>query len=213
MRHVVSQKRRIVVLGASGATGQLVVSTALERGHDVTAVVRRPGAFEPRELLHEAMWTDLGDVRALSEVIAGTDVVISALGGAAKGPTTVCTEGMRSAVTAMGQVGVKRLLAVSAHGVAETHDQSLYSLAVWAGVAGRMRDKESMESVITRSQLAWTLVRPPSLRNRPPTGHYRVGTDLRIRLWSSIGRADLAAFLVTEVEEPRFIHAFPRVSQ
>ena len=40
----------------------------------------------------------------------------------------------------MAATGVKRLIAVSAHGVLETHDQSLYSLAVWAGVADRMRD-------------------------------------------------------------------------
>lgn len=202
-----------MILGASGATGQLVVSTALERGHEVTAVVRRRGSFEPRERLHEAIWTDLGDVRSLTGVIKGTDVVISALGGAAKGPTTICTEGIHSAVTAMRQAGVTRLLAISAHGVAETHDRSLYSLAVWASVPGRMHDKESMESMITGSDLAWTLVRPPALRNRSPTGRYRVGNDLQIRLWSSIGRADLAQFLVSEVEQPRFIHAFPKISR
>jgi putative NADH-flavin reductase len=150
-------------------------------------------------------------VPALTRALPGTNVVISALGGASKGPTAVCAEGIRSAVTAMKAAGVARLIAVSAHGVLETHDKSLYSLAVWENVAERMHDKEAMEALITASGLEWTIVRPPKLSDHRGIGKYRVGTDLRIRLWSSIGRADLAAFLVDEAETPQYTHAYPRV--
>lgn len=121
----------------------------------------------------------------------------------------MCTDGIRSAVTAMNRVGVSRLVVVSAHGVAESHDRSLYSLAVWGSVANRMRDKEIMESLITESDLDWTIVRPPALNDGPAIGRYQVATDLPIRLRTSIGRADPADFLVREAKNSKFIGAFP----
>ncbi|WP_199444529.1 NAD(P)H-binding protein [Umezawaea beigongshangensis] len=184
---------------------------ALQRGHHVVALVRRAGTFEPSESLSEVTWPEVTDVSALTRALPGTSVVISALGGADKGPTTVCAEGIRSAITAMKEAGVARLIALSAHGVLETHDKSLYSRAVWANVAERMRDKEAMEPLITASGLNWTIVRLPKLSDHDAIGKYRVGTDLPIRLWSSIGRADLAAFLVDEAETPRYAHAYPRI--
>ena len=212
MGHCVSEIG-VAVLGASGATGRHVVHAALRRGHEVTALVRRPGSFTPAERLSEVIWTDLFDRATVASALTGMGAVVSTLGGAVKGPTTVCTDGIRSAVAGMDQVGVSRLVAVSAHGVAETHDRSLYSLAVWAGAAERMRDKETMESLITASDLDWTIVRPPALNNTPATSRYRVATDLPIHLWTSIGRADLADFLVREAEQPQYVGAFPRITR
>ncbi|MGI5190699.1 NAD(P)-dependent oxidoreductase [Promicromonospora sp. CA-289599] len=213
MRQSVSKLLRIAVLGATGATGRHVVTAAVERGHDVIALTRRPGSFEPRPRLTETTWADLSDAPGLTRALAGADVVISTLGGANKGPTTVCTDGIRTTVASMGEAGVSRLIVVSAHGVLDSHDRSLYSLAAWAGVGEKLRDKESMEPVVTGSGLEWTLVRPPALTDAAATGAYQVGTDLPIRLWSSIGRADLAGFLVAEAESPRFVRAHPRIYQ
>lgn len=203
----------MAVLGASGATGRQVVATALCRGHAVSAFVRRRGTFHQQERLREESWPQVTDVSALTDALPGVDVVISALGGAPKGPTTVCTDGIRSAVAAMKKAGVTRLIAVSAHGVLETHDKSLYSLGVWAGVADRMRDKETMEPLIATSGLDWTIVRPPKLTNHAATGRYRAGTNLPIRVWSSIGRADLAAFLIDEAETRQYVRAYPRITR
>ncbi|GAA2655033.1 NAD(P)-dependent oxidoreductase [Paractinoplanes durhamensis] len=213
MRQDVSQALKIGVVGASGATGRHVVATALERGHIVTACVRRNATFAKQERLTEAIWPDVNDTPALTDALTGADVVISTLGGAAGGPTTVCTDGIRTTLTAMTATGVTRLIAVSAHGVLETHDRSLYSLAVWAGVADRMRDKETMEPLITASGLEWTIVRPPKLSNHPATGSARIGTDLPIRVWSSLSRADLAAFLIDEAETPHHARSYPRITR
>lgn len=210
MRQTVS-KLSIAVLGATGGTGRHVVAAARDAGHEVTAVVRGPGRFEPASGVREAVWSDLDDRAALIGALEGTDAVISVLGGAEKGPTTVCTDAMRAAVPAMKAAGVTRLIAVSAHGVLETRDRSLYSLAVWAAVPERMKDKESMEPLIVDSSLDWTIVRPPALKDSPATGHYEVGEDLPIRLWHSIGRADLAAFLVREAEQRAFVRRCPRI--
>jgi putative NADH-flavin reductase len=99
MRQTVSQTR-VVVLGATGATGRHVVDTALSRGHHVTALVRRPSSFPSVAHLTERVWLDLADQATLASALTGADAVISTLGGAAKGPTTVCTDGIRSLVPA-----------------------------------------------------------------------------------------------------------------
>jgi putative NADH-flavin reductase len=189
------------------------VTTAVARGHETVAVARRAGSFEPGPRLTEEVWADLSDVATLTGALTGVDVVISALGGANRGPTTVCTDGIRTTVAAMGAAGVSRLIVVSAHGVLDTHDRSLYSLAAWAGVGEKLKDKESMEPVVTGSGLEWTLVRAPKLTDGAATGAYRTGAELPVRLWSSISRADLAAFLVQEAETARFVRAHPRIHQ
>jgi putative NADH-flavin reductase len=201
MRHIASQPLRIAVLGASGATGGLVSAAGLARGHRIVALTRRAGTVAPAAGLSEAVWPDVSDGGALRDALTGVDVVISALGGAPTGPTSVCTDAIRSVVPAMAAAGVSRLIVVSAHGVLESHDGSLYVRAAWAGVGEKLKDKETMEPLITESALDWTIVRPPALTNSRASGKYRVGGRLPIRLWHSVGRADLAAFLIGEAED------------
>lgn len=210
MRQDVS-KKVIAVLGATGRTGRHVVARARREGAEVVAFVRRSGTLAPESGVREVAWTDVTDGSTLTAALGGVDVVISALGGAEKGPTTVCTDAMRALVPAMTAAGAPRLIAVSAHGVRESRDRSLYSRAVWSRVGERMTDKESMEPVITASDLDWTIVRPPMLTDARATGAYRTGEDLPIRLWHSIGRADLADFLVREATDARYLHRYPRL--
>ena len=203
---------RIVVFGATGGTGQEAVAQALAAGHQVTAVVRRADALPERPDLQIVVVPDLNRPDLVDRAVSGHDVVISALGTHAKGPVSVCTDGIRSIIGAMSRCGVRRLIVVSAYGAAETHDGSLYSLVVWATLGDKMRDKEAMERLIQASALDWTIVRPPALRDKPRTGRYRTGTDLTIRVTSAVPRADLADFLVREATTPSYVHQFPRIA-
>jgi uncharacterized protein YbjT (DUF2867 family) len=195
---------RLVVVGASGGTGRATVARAVAAGHHVTAVVRRAGAVGTRPGLDVAVIPDLADRAALVDAVRGGDAVISALGTAVKGPVSVCTEGIEAIIGAMARCGVRRLVAVSAHGA--------YSLALWAALPHKMRDKEGMEQAIRASGTDWTIVRPAALRDTPHTGRYRTGTDLRIRLTSAVGRDDLADFLLREVTAPAYLRRTPRIA-
>ena len=69
---------RITVFGAAGNVGSRVVTEALARGHEVTAVVRDPARFSelPAAVITQAATVDnVEDVAALS---ASQDIVISA---------------------------------------------------------------------------------------------------------------------------------------
>ena len=192
---------RIAVFGATGGTGREVVAQALRGGHEVTALVRDRGRLVTHDRLRVVVGT-LDRPELVAEVVDGADAVISALGTTEKGPVTVCTDGVRSILGAMAARGVRRLVVVSAHGVGESHDHSLYVLAVWASVGHKMRDKERMEELIDAADVEATIVRPPALSTGPHTGTYRTGPDLKIRLTSKISRADLADFLLREAATP-----------
>jgi putative NADH-flavin reductase len=143
---------RIAVFGATGGTGRHVMAQALDGGHEVHALVRSRESGE-RLGHHERLRVVVGRLDAPADVdavVAGSDAVISALGGAQRGPTSVCADGIAAVLASMRRHGVRRLLAVSAHGAAGSRDGSPYSRAVWATRSHRMRDKDRMEELSGR---------------------------------------------------------------
>jgi putative NADH-flavin reductase len=142
---------RIAVFGATGGTGRHVVDQAVAAGHDVAVLVRDPARLTTDDARLHVVVGSVEEQDAVDRVVRGRDAVISALGTARRGPTTVCTDGVRAILGAMDREGVRRLVAVSAHGAAESRDRSLYSRVVWASQAHKMRDKESMERLIRAS--------------------------------------------------------------
>src|SRR3954453_3954066 len=71
---------RIAVFGANGGTGRLLTQQALEAGHDVVAVLRRPAQLP---LVHERLTVveaDVHDVEAVARAVAGSEAVLSTLG-------------------------------------------------------------------------------------------------------------------------------------
>ena len=76
-----------------------------------------------------------------------------------------------------------------------------------------MRDKDRMEELIRASDVDWTIVRPPALTEGPRTGGaYRTGTDLKVRITSSISRADMAEFLLGDVVERAYVRETPIIA-
>lgn len=203
----------ILVFGATGGTGRHVVTEALARGHEVTAVVRRANHDLPRHAFLRVAVVAQADVRALREALSGQDMVISSLGSNQKGPVTTCTDWAAAIVEAMRLEGVRRLIAVSAYGANETRNNlSLYSTLLWWSLPHKMRDKETMEGVISASDLDWTIVRPPTLTKGSGSGTYRSGVDLPISVFSKIARPDLACFILDQADGGEFVRQCPTVA-
>jgi putative NADH-flavin reductase len=188
----------LAVFGGTGHTGRHLIEQALHDGHEVTALARDPARLPARERLH-AVAGDVRDAGPVSQVIAGTDAVLSAL-GQRRWATTICTDGMRTILPAMSAHGVRRLLAVSVYGVADSrHRGSLYAAIAWVAIRSLMHDKEGMEELIRASDTDWTIVRPAILTGGPHTGHYRAGPALRLSVRSTISYADLAGFMLSQL--------------
>ncbi len=204
---------RIAIFGGTGGTGREVVRQALEAGHEVSVLVRSQASADTLGS-HERLITVLGRLEEpgdVDAVVHGAAAVVSALGATTNGPTTVCADGVRAILQAMRRHGVRRLLVVSAHGVAESHDHSAYVRVVWALRGHRMRDKEVMEDLIAGADIAATVVRVPALSDGPRTGRCLTGTDLRVRVTDSVSRADVADFLLAAAVTSAYVGQHPRI--
>lgn len=199
---------KIGIFGASGPTGHHVVSSALEDGHDVTALVRDPIRLP---ISHRALKVVVGnsqDASAVRNVVNGQDVVISALGaGKTFRPRAVIERSLRVMVPAMEAAGVRRFIHLSAFGVAGTlRDTPLLSRLFAATLLRAIyADKRKGEAILRNSNLEWIIVCPTALTNKPPRGEYRVGERLELRGLPSISRADVARFMLTQLDDPRYV--------
>lgn len=195
---------RLFILGATGRTGRELVEQALQRGHRVTAFVRTPQQLgAPRGGL-TVVQGDLLNAEAVGAVVAGHDAVLSAIGPPGPGRTTITRDSARATVAAMRAAGVRRLLVV---GVAALFDDAGFLAAMLRKTFLRnvASDSAAMEWVVKASDLDWTIARAPRLTNGPLTERYDVADDHLppgAGGTAMISRADLAHFLLDEVEHP-----------
>ncbi|MGH2597995.1 MAG: NAD(P)-dependent oxidoreductase, partial [Dehalococcoidia bacterium] len=197
---------RLFILGATGRTGRALLDQATQRGHSVTAFVRSP---EKLTDLRDRVAIRKGDPRSVDELEAtlpGHDAVLSALGLPGLGRSTILSDAAHATVRAMQTAGVRRLLVVS---VGMLFDDAGIVAAILRRTILRniARDSAEMERIVESSSLDWTIARPPQLTNGPLTRNYVVA-DGRVpegaRL--SMSRADVAHFLLKEVERPAHVH-------
>lgn len=198
---------QLFILGATGGTGRALVEQALRRGHRVTAFVRSPQKLgAAREGLTVVRGNPF-DATAVAAALAGHDAVLSALGPPGPGKTSVAGDGARSTVAAMHAAGVRRLLVV---GVAVLFED----IGLFASIMRRTllrnvaMDSAEMETIVKGSDLDWTIARPPRLTNGPLTGRYGVADDHLpggAGGAATISRADVAHFLLEELEHPAHV--------
>ena len=201
--------RRILILGATGATGTQLLTQALDAGHEVTAFVRRPDNVPVR---HERLQLVVGDVTdegtRLTEAMRGQDAVVSALGrGMTLKSDNLIQRSIPPILSAMHAHGVRRLIFTSAIGVGETiRDAPLFSrLVIRVLLRDIYADKEAGEALLRRSGLDWTLVQPAQLTNGPLTRTYRAGEHLNLRGIPKVSRADTAHFLLRQLDDDAYV--------
>ena len=200
--------KKVLILGASGRTGQHVVTYALAKGYDVTAQVRDPQRLTVSSDGVRVVTARIPEDRdTLSGAITNQDVVISTLGrGNSFRSEDLFSRSMPVIVREMEAAGVRRLILMSAYGVGITWRDVPTIPRVFSRtlLRGLYADKEIGEEHVLRSNLDWTIVYPPALTNKHATGRYRLGERLALHGVPSVARADVAEFLVSQVEDRTF---------
>ena len=211
---------RLVVFGASGGTGQHLVQQALTQGHSVSAFARRPetvmAAPSPGLTVVQG---DIHDLAAVSDAIAGKDAVLSALGARTLGKSDVLEAGVRNILAGMSAHGVRRIIVLGASGAtgeSAQHQSAVTRLLLKLAKATLLREpfrsQRAQEQLLAASDTEYTIVRPPRLLNRPFTGHYRVQEDGLPPDGVTIGRADVADFMLHQLADRTWIRKGPHVA-
>lgn len=194
---------RLVVFGATGGTGSEVVKQALDAGHDVTAVARKPSVIT---LQHDRLNVSQGDVlvpETLIDAVRGQDVVVFAVGAADRSPTKIYSVGVMNVVLAMRDTHVHRLICVSASGLdpGSWIQRLIAKPLLWWIFKYGYTDMLHMEIIVKASSIDWTILRPPRLTHGERNGRYKVAVNKQLSNGWLLSRADLADYVLKHLQD------------
>jgi putative NADH-flavin reductase len=208
---------KIIVFGATGGTGKLIVSQALAKGHSVTAFVRNPEGLTPDPHLR-VIQGDLFDLATVVDAVRGHRAVLSALGARSRQKADILANAIPVILEAMRHEYVTRLIVLGASGVQRDHGKyqnALTNMAIWMAKKTLLKhpfiDQAAQERMLAASDVDYTIVRAPRLLDGPFTGTYRVLPDALPPGALSISRADVADFMLQQLTDPRFHRQGPYI--
>ena len=200
---------KVLVIGAAGKTGRLIVDRALAAGYSVKALVHDTESLSEHPFAEgvQIVQGDVHDAGTVHGALNGCDAVLDALGG--KTPflkTDMESSAARVVLRAMRETGTKRLVAISVLGAGDSGEQAPFwyeHLFLPTFLHGALPDKNAMEAEVKASGVEWVLVRPPILTDDAPTGEVRVIADGETA--HKITRGDLAQFMVEQLTSDKYV--------
>jgi putative NADH-flavin reductase len=206
---------KLAIFGATGGTGRQLVDQALQRGDELTVLVREPARLAHVDRPLRVITGDVGDADVVRRTVGGADAVISVLGHRRGSGRHVLATGMRNITATMQELGIRRLVALGITAVRDPDDRPRMTDRLLEGVGhvlatGVYEDHFAQAAVLRATDLDWTIVRAPFLTNGPRTGRYRVGY-LGGGVGARISRADVADFLLRQVADTTYLRRIPLV--
>ncbi len=199
----------ILVFGSTGPTGRELVKLALEQGHRVTAFARNP---DDLVMQHERLIVTRGDITDAAAVAAAMpdqQAVLSTLGVRKIARNSIISNGTRHILDAMKASGIRRFICETSIGVGDSKYQMGWIfdyLILPTLLRNAFADKEIQERYIMQSELDWVIARPAMLTNSKRTGNYLAWVGKRPpSAKMRISRADVAHFMLGQLEETKFV--------
>jgi putative NADH-flavin reductase len=204
---------KIALIGATGYVGTALLEEALNRGHQVTALVRNPQKLAQHANL-DAQQANVHDMTALTEQLRGHDLVLSAFnpGWGQADIREQFIAGSRAITSATKAAGVERLLVVGGAGslyVApgqQLIDTPDFPAEYKEGAEGA---RQALNLLRDEQELQWTFLSPAALlQPGPRTGQFRIGGEQLLMDGDApahISVADLAVAMLDEAEQPQHI--------
>jgi putative NADH-flavin reductase len=202
----------IAIFGASGATGTLLTQRCLVAGYNVTALLRTPEKFPLRDQVHIVQGSAF-DFVSVRQTIEGADVVLSALGAKSLKKEDVLERAVPQIIAAMQQTASQPRPVLGSAGALPTSLDKQPAWRRWMvqNIVYKTFLKWPVASQISQwnnlscSDLDWTMVMPPMLTNTPARGIYRIDGNALPRNGSRICRADVADFMMQQIDNPQWI--------
>lgn len=203
----------VLIIGASRGLGLETVRQGLAQGYSVRAFSRSLDSIDIDSPSLSKIAGSALNVSDIENAVDGVDAVITTLGiGPTLGHVHLFSASSRLITQAMSKHGVKRLIAVTGIGAGNSKGVGgpLYSKLFRPLLLGRIyEDKDVEEKIIQASDLDWTIVRPGFLTRFPKTDEYKVLTDPKEWRGGFISRADVADFLITQIDDEQYLHKTP----
>ncbi len=211
----------IVIYGATGEVGSHVVQEALNRGHRVTAVSRKPEQVEMRHDNLLVVKGDLLDNASITEIVTGQDIVILSVRGVIGDSGS--PESALQFIAAENLVDVlfrqedhaPRLIHVGGSGSLEVEPGVVFAEKLPTIMLPKKLEVEILGQILALEfyrkvdDVKWTYITPPKkFTNGPRTGIFRIGGSRALqddRGRTRVSRADFAVALIDEAEQARHV--------
>jgi len=215
---------RILLLGATGRTGRLLLSQAILRGHEVRVVVRDRDKITITDPNLFVLQGHPADKACLTKVMGGCDAVISTLNISRyndfpwtplRTPKNFLSDVMSQIISLAPEHNVSRIIFTSAWGVGET-EAELPGWFRWLVKKSNLRypyaDLLRTEGLIKRTSLEWTAVRPTVLTNSKKIVPAKVSYPGDKPSSLSISRASVASFILDALEKDLCVRETPAIT-
>jgi nucleoside-diphosphate-sugar epimerase len=215
--------KKILLFGATGRTGQLVLVYALSKGYEVTALVRNPEKLTIKSdklTIIKGLPSNIDDVR---KAIIGCHAVVSTLSGLPESdivtlkkvkPSHIMETTIRNTIACMYESGIKDVVTLSSLGVGNS-----YAYAPWYMRLGikltnlkiSFADHNAQELLLQQSNLNWVIVRPVGLNDQSGAKQLDVSYT-RKPAGLSISRKRVAQFIIDSLSNNEFINKSPVIA-
>lgn len=216
---------RVLIIGATGRTGRLIVEEALKQGYDVNVLVRDKNKmpFDSRSIkVYQGTPARRTDLAA---AMLGCDLIISALSITRASdapwsklitPENFISESMENVIAVAGQQNLERLITISAWGAGDTKKETPFWLK-WlinhTNLGPIYAEHESQEKLLAASNLNWTAVRPVALNDSKKIKILKVSFNNSPKPSLYVSRRSVAKFMVDIVRSDKYDRKSPTISE
>jgi len=195
---------KLLLFGATGKTGEILLRRLLEKDHDITVYARNAHRIEIKSDKLVVVEGDVLDYNQISRVMKGHDMVVTSLGGH-DNSRTVLTNMVGNIVEAMADNNIDRIIHVSTAGI---HDELSPELILYIKkyYDNEVTDHKGAAKKIMSSNLTYTIVRPLHLTDGPLLNKHRVTLEGVPEDGNEISREDVADFLLDTIENGKYIN-------
>jgi len=204
---------KIAIIGASHGIGNQLLGLALAEGHEVTALLRKPNKLKFSDANLHVIQGDILDPSSVTSAAVDQDAICVCIGiPPGRKPVTVFSEGIKNVLSSISNNTEQKLIVVTGIGAGDSkgHGGFLYDRVINPLLLKEIyKDKNRQETIIKKSHASWMIVRPGFLTDGPKTGKYRVIENLAGIIAGKISRADVADFMLKQLQEPAYFGKTP----
>jgi putative NADH-flavin reductase len=203
--------KNILLLGATGFVGQVVLSQLLLDKYNVTILVRETDKhIQPKQNLKIIIGSVL-NAPDIQKVLTEQDAVLDCLGNGrnAEGKqNTFTSDAIKFIVQEMEKTKVRRLICMSNVGTASSKSPWYFTKIIVPLFLRKLipiiKDKERLDKIVKNSNLDYTIVYFQKIKKSSESKKIKMSTDGK-GIGFSISVFDCAKFLISQINDTRFL--------
>lgn len=205
-------QKTILLLGATGKLGNVLLKRFIEQDYIVTVLVRDSQKIHIQNKNLKVVVGNVTEKKDLTNALSGNTIVVSALGHGFRTSFPIQEKTLSILLPLMEEKKIKRFITVTGSGLLVKGDPrsvvaSFLELAFSFVDPYRLADARSQQNLLEKSTTDWTVVRTPIHANKQ--GRVTHIGFTQPPLWQTVSRDAVADFFIDCIEKNLWIQKSP----